>query len=40
MEEQAVKIDSVGDLRVPLEDEVGLDAVGDIADDEVLLEEP
>jgi len=40
MDEQEIEVDSVADLHVPLEDEVGPDAVGDIAEDGVLLEEP
>ena len=35
---QQIEVDSIADLHVPLEDEVVPDAVGDIAEEEVLLE--
>ena len=38
MEFQQIEVDSIADLRIPLEDEIGPDAVSDIAADEVLLE--
>jgi len=40
MEEQAVEVDSVADLRVVLEDDVGPDVVDNIGMEEVLLDEP
>jgi len=39
MEEQLIKVDSIADLRVALEDAVGLDAVVNVGA-EVLPEEP